>query len=379
MANNRFKGITGWLHLWLGLITGLILMVVAISGCLLSFEDELELVFFKERHFVRPTQQRLTADSLFNIANSIYPGKKVSKLILEAAPERSAEARVGKGPEMKVVYINPFNGTILYKGLFQQQFFRTVRNLHRYLLLDKTGKAITGISCLICLFLTISGIFIWWPANKNAVKQRFKIKWNAKSKRLNWDLHAVTGFYLSFFLILITLTGLVMSYDWAENLIYQLADGKSQNEPPTKNQAKIKTACPGILQKMEHIMNELYPHPGRLNFNFPPKGGQAIMGQKESEQLPPGCTNAAYFDSKTGHLIKPQPFAALSLGTKIKKYVLPLHAGSIYGLGTKIFTFVVTLFTASLPVTGFLIWLGKRKKKKKPRAVQRSLKILARV
>ncbi len=65
MANNRFKGITGWLHLWLGLITGLVLMVVALSGCLLTFEDELELVFFKERHFVSPTRQRLSADSIF--------------------------------------------------------------------------------------------------------------------------------------------------------------------------------------------------------------------------------------------------------------------------------------------------------------------------
>lgn len=369
MANNRFKSITGWLHLWLGLITGLVLLVVAISGCLLSFEDELELVFFKERHFVHPTRQRLSADSLFNIANNIYPGKKVSKLILEAEPARSAEARVGKGPEMKVVYINPYNGSVLYKGLFQKQFFRTVRNLHRYLLMNQTGKAVTGISCIICLFLTISGIIIWWPAHKKAIKQRFKIKWKAKPKRLNWDLHAVTGFYLSFFLILITLTGVVMSYDWAENLIYKMADGKVQKELSPKNFVKLKKANPGILQKMEERMNKLYPDPGRLNFNIPPKGGQATMGQKESEKLPPGCTNTAYFDSKTGELIKQQPFSAVSLGTKIKKYVLPIHAGSIYGLGTKILVFLVSLLTASLPITGFLIWLGKCKKKKKPRAV----------
>ncbi|WP_145857532.1 PepSY-associated TM helix domain-containing protein [Pedobacter suwonensis] len=377
MANNRFKGITGWLHLWLGLITGLVLMVVALSGCLLTFEDELELVFFKERHFVSPSRQRLSADSIFNIANSIYPDKKVSKLILEAEPERSAEARIGKGPEMKVAYLNPYNGAVLYKGLFQKQFFRAVRNLHRYLLLNQTGKAITGISCCICLFLTISGIMIWWPANKKAIKQRFKIKWNAKNKRLNWDLHAVTGFYLSFFLILITLTGLVMSYNWAENLIYKLADGKVMKELSPKNLVKSKKANPGILQTIEGSMNKLYPNPGRLNFNISPKSGLAIMAQKESEELPPGCTNAAYFDGKTGRIIRQRPFASVSLGTKIKKYVLPVHAGSIYGLGTKILAFVVALFTASLPITGFMIWLSKRKKKKKPVADKRSSKTLA--
>ncbi|GGH10260.1 PepSY-associated TM helix domain-containing protein [Pedobacter zeae] len=379
MAKNRFKKVMGWLHLWLGLISGTVLILVAISGCILSFEAELEPVLFKERHFVKTFPNRLSADSLLLIANSVYPGKKTSKLIINAEPDRSAEARIGKGPEMKVVYIDPYTGKVLYKGLFQKQFFRVVRNVHRYLLLGETGKAITGFSCIICLFLSISGIVIWWPANKSAIKQRFKIKWNAKSKRLNWDLHAVTGFYLSFFLILITLTGIVMSYDWAENLIYKLADGKVQKELTPKNLVRIKQAKPGVLQKIEDSMNALYPNAGRLNFNIPPKGGLAIMGQKESEQLPPGCTDAAYFDSKTGQLIKQQPFAAVSLGTKIKKYVLPLHSGSIYGWGTKILAFAVSLFTVSLPVTGFLIWLGKRKKKKKPLAIKHTSKKLATV
>jgi len=75
---------------------------------------------------------------------------------------------------------------------------------------------------------------------RKAIKQRFKIKWNAKRKRLNWDLHAIIGFYLSFILILITFTGLVMSYDWAENLIYKLADGKAQKVLSLKKYGKVK-------------------------------------------------------------------------------------------------------------------------------------------
>jgi len=112
-------------------------------------------------------------------------------------------------------------------------------------------------------------------------------------------------------------------------------------------------------------MNKLYPNLGRLNFNLPLKDTQAIMGKKESEHLPPRCTDAAYFNCKTGELLKQQPFTAVSFGTKIKKYILPIHAGIIYGWATKILAFVVSLFTASLPITGFLIWLGKRRKKKR--------------
>lgn len=361
-----FKKLIGWLHLWLGLISGIILMVVALTGGLLAFEDELELILFKQRHIVQPAPQRLTADSLVSIANHVFPGKKLARLIIETEPDRSVEARIGgKGKAMKIAYINPYTGKVLYKGSYQQQFYQQVRNLHRYLLLDEAGKVVTGISCSICLFLTISGIILWWPANKKAIKQRYKIKWDASGKRLNWDLHAVTGFYLSIFLVVITLTGLVWSYDWVENLIFQIADGKVQKEAKVKNLVKLKKAETGIFQKMENEMERLYPYPGTLAFNILPKGGLAVGLQKESALSTVRRTDAAFFDSKTGRLVKQQPYTSLSTGTKIRRMILPIHSGSVFGWPTKLLALIVTLFTASLPVTGLLIWLGKRKKPKK--------------
>lgn len=366
MKTKKLKNIIGWLHLWLGLAAGLVILTVALTGSLLVFEDELESILFKERHIVLPGSNRLSADELVQIAEQAFPKKKISRLIISGEPDQSAEVRAGKkGKAMQVAYIDPYSGKILYKGSYQKQFFQQVKNLHRYLLLEKTGKAITGIACLICLFLVISGLVLWWPANKNAIRQRFKIKWNASAKRLTWDLHAVSGFYISLILMIITLTGLVWSYDWVENIIFKLADGKPQKEIKVKNIAITKKTESGVLSKMELEMQRIYPYKGTIAFTLPSKKDMSVSIQKESATEVVRKTDAAYFDSKTAILIKKQPYESLSAGSKIRRLILPIHTGSIFGWPTKLLALVTTLFTASMPVTGILIWWNKRKKASK--------------
>ncbi|WP_050982191.1 PepSY-associated TM helix domain-containing protein [Mucilaginibacter paludis] len=371
----KLKKATGWLHLWLGLVTGAILIIVALTGSLLTFEDELETLLFRHDHVVTiEPNQRLPVDSLIKIAQASFPEKKVSRVTIPAEADRSVEIRMGiKGESKgaKVLFINPYNGLILYQGDYSQRFFQQVRNLHRYLLLGSTGKIITGISCSITLFMVISGLIIWWPANKKAIKQRFRIKWNASGKRLTWDLHAVSGFYVSIILLLITLTGLIWSYDWPEKLIFRLTDGTVEKEAKIKNASKGKQANAGIYQQMLNQTDQLYPYRGELLMAIPPKATLAVTVQKEDANHTITTSNAAFFDSKTGAMLKKQPYQNLSTGTKIRKMMLPVHTGSLLGWPTKLLYLLVSLFTASLPVTGLLIWLNRKKKGSAARAKKR--------
>lgn len=367
MKQTKFKKTIGWLHLWLGIPAGLTIFIVALTGSILTFEDELEPVLFKSARIVEVTSTHfLPLDSLMNVAQREYPEDKMARMVMPEAPGHTAEFRLGpKGKSMKVVFMNPYNANVVYKGFYNQRFFQTVKTLHRILLMGDFGKMITGISCVICLFLVISGIYLWWPANKKAIKQRFRIKWDASGKRLTWDLHAVSGFYLSFFLLLITLTGLVWSYDWVDQLIYKLADGKVMKEAKVKNLHKEEEMGTGIYERMVVQMNNIYPGPGTVTLNLPAKPGLAVTVQKERAAETIVVSDAGYFDSKTGNLVKKIPFEELSTGSKIRKMNLPVHSGSIFGWPTKLLALIVALFTASLPVTGILIWWRTGKKKKK--------------
>lgn len=371
-----FKKLIGQVHLWLGLASGLVVLVVALSGSVLVFEDELEPVIYHKQMVVEVEHHapRLPVDTLIAIARQVYPKTPVRQVRLEPAANRSAVVLLGAGKKQgqKYVFINPYSGKILGKGRSEDLFFAVVTRLHRYLLAGDTGKIITGISCSMFLILTISGIVIWWPANKNAVKQRFKIKWDGSFKRVNWDIHAVFGFYASFFLIAISVTGLTWSYEWVNNLIYTLADGKKPKTMVVVNKHTATDASySGLYESVYHATNKVYPFQGKMYITIPPADSLAIAVTKYDEEAAvSNKVSMVWFDAHSGVQLETQPYDKLTAGARIRRLVYPIHTGSIYGWPTKILALCISLFAASLPVTGLLIYVGRKKKAKKKAPVQ---------
>lgn len=373
-----FKKLIGQVHLWLGLASGLVVLVVALTGCILVFEEELEPVIYRKQMVVeaKPEETRFTVDALMAIAQKEYPGAPVRQVRLEPAADRSTMVMLGNGKrlEQKYVFVNPYTGKVLGKGNIEDRFFSVVTNLHRYLLAGSTGKIITGISCSMFVILTISGMVIWWPANKNAAKQRFSIKWNGSFKRVNWDIHAVFGFYTSFFLIAISVTGLVWSYEWVNNLIYTLADGKKTKAPVVVNKAPLtakNSQVPGLYQSVYKATDKVYPFHGKTFITLPAADSVAIAVVKyDEEAVVSNKASTVWFDAGTGAQLQTLPYGKLSQGNKVRRLVYPIHTGSIYGWPTKILAFFVSLFAASLPVTGLFIYLGRKKKVKKKAPLQ---------
>lgn len=364
-----FKKVIGktiaWLHLWLGLAAGIVLIVVALTGCILTFEDELTPIIYNHEQRIEPAEKRLSADSLVSIAKATYPKKKIFRLYLPSEQNRSVKVTFGtKKKGYDFLYVNQYNGKILSKGKENNRFFVIMLNLHRFLLAGTVGKTITGISCAITFFMTLSGLYLWCPGNKKALKQRLKIKTNGSNKRLTWDLHAVGGFYAMVFLFVITLTGLIWSYDFVENLMFKIFDGKKEATELVKEPEGNFKKQAGVYEAVISNTNSVYPYNGEIMITFPDKKGKPFLVSKENSESVIHTVNQVYLDSRTAIIIKPMAFKSLSLGTQIRKMNKPIHTGSILGWPTKIIAFLTALTTASLPITGFLIWFRRGKKKK---------------
>jgi uncharacterized iron-regulated membrane protein len=361
-----FGKTVSFLHLWLGLLAGSVLIVVALTGCILSFEDELTPVFFAKEQRVTPQAAQLPIDSLVSLAKAVYPKKKIFRMIISPEADRSIKATFGtKKVGYDYLYLNPYSGEILSKGKENNRFFTLVLNLHRFLLAGAIGKTITGISCAITFFMALSGIYLWWPKNKKVLKQRLMVKQNASFKRTNWDLHAVGGFYVMPFLLLITLTGLIWSYDWVENMMFKVTDGKLSKPEVVKQKAEKTKKAEGIYAKIVTETNIIYPRLGELTINFPDKKDKPVLVSKENAEALVNTVDQLYFNNRSGALIEKRTFTGLSLGNQVRKLNKPIHTGSIFGWPTKLLMFIVALLTASLPITGLLIYLGRGKKKKK--------------
>jgi len=363
------KQVFGKLHLWLGLASGLVVLIVAGTGILLVFEDELDEWANRDFYFVTVPQnaQRLPMDSLVHAAAAFNPALKLTRIYAETqAPDRSVVIMAKKGKKQTWnIAVDPYTGKVIKGKNTSKTFFGVVLDLHRRLCMNEAGKAITGASCLIFVIMIITGLVLWWPKRWQILKQRTRIAWSSKWKRLNWDLHAVGGFYVHLLLLAISLTGLTWAYPWFNNAIYLLADGK----PMKKNEAPANTVKQpieaGFYESVYQQTNNKLPYKGRVTILLPEKENLSVTVNKMNREASVNnISDALYFEKGTGRLLKENLFKNSSTGNKIRRMVYPIHTGRLYGWPTQILALIAAIVAFSLPITGLCIYLVGRKKRK---------------
>jgi uncharacterized iron-regulated membrane protein len=202
------RKLVGKLHLWLGLASGLIVLIVSLSGAVFVFQDEIRDLTQHWRKVEVQARPMLPPSVLQATATKAKPGFTASWTVYNG-PDRSVAVYLGKGEEVYYAFLNPYSGQLLKVQNLKSDFFTIVQYLHMYLLLPPTiGKWIVDIAVITFVVMLVSGIVLWWPRNKAARKQRFSVKWEASPKRRNYDLHNVLGFYASTLALVLALSGL---------------------------------------------------------------------------------------------------------------------------------------------------------------------------
>lgn len=363
------KQVFGKLHLWLGLASGLVVLVVAATGSLLVFEDELDEWANHDFYFVNvpPNAQRLTLDSMAGTAAAYNSSLKISRIYIETkADDRSVVFWAKKGKKQTWwIAVNPYTGKVIKAIDNNKRFFGVVLNLHRTLCMNEAGKAITGASCLIFAIMIITGLVLWWPKRWKLLKQRTRIQWSSHWKRLNWDLHAVGGFYVHIVLFFIALTGLTLAYPWFNNTVYFLLDGKPMKKMEAPANIVKQPVQAGFYESIYQQTNNTLPYKGRIGILMPEKDNLSITVNKMNREASVNnITDVLYFEKGTGRLLKENLFKNSSTGNKVRRMVVPIHTGKLYGWPTQIISLIAALVAFSLPITGLFIYLNGRKKSK---------------
>jgi uncharacterized iron-regulated membrane protein len=374
-SKSPFRKTVGKLHLWLGLASGLIVCFLGITGCILAFEREIENATQPYRFVAEKNAPEIKPSDLQAIALKQLPGKKLHSISYQPGKSAVASFYSGKPKYYYLIFIDPYTGTVLKTRDMEDDFFRIIIDGHFYLWLPPTiGKPIVASATLIFVILLISGIILWWPKNKAARKQRFKVKLNAKWRRTNYDLHNVLGFYMSWIIIFIAFTGLVWGFEWfAKSLFWTTSGGKTMTEfsmPLSDTTAVIIKKETKAIDLIWQKMNIEHPgYRGIMEVHFPENKSTAI----EVALNPDGNTywkaDYLYFDQYTLQEIEVNhtygKLKNASVAEKIQRMNYDIHVGAVAGLTGKIIAFLASLICASMPVTGFLIWWGRKKKAKK--------------
>jgi uncharacterized iron-regulated membrane protein len=367
------KKAIGVVHLWLGLASGLIVVFLGITGCILAFETEIRSLTEPHQYTAAENKPYVLPSILKAEAEKHLEGKKVNA-IEYPAKGRSVIASYYDETNYKVVALHPYTGKVLKVKNMNDDFFRIVLNGHFYLWLPPSiGQPVVASATLVFLVMMITGIILWWPKNKAARKQRFSIKWNAKWRRVNYDLHNVLGFYMSWVAIFIAITGLVWGFEWfAKSFYWVTSAGERMPEHvhPLSDTTKTNLAGMNVGDQLWKQLLQLRKDHESLAVYYPVTSTDPIEFGINHRPGTYYNSDFYHYDQYTGEELAATgtyagSFEKSSIGDKIKRLNYDIHVGAVLGLPGKILAFFASLLAASLPVTGFYIWWGRRKKKPK--------------
>ena len=366
----RLKKFFGTIHLWLGLITGLVVFIIAITGAIYCFAPEIQKYTQSYTNVEEKNQAFLSPSRLKDIAEKKLPGKNIARIYYGAKDQSVVVWFSKKEAYDQSVFVNPYSGEVLKVRNNEKDFISLVLKIHRTLLIPY-GHEIISWSTVIFVIMLISGIIIWWPKNKRTAKHGFKVKWNAHPKRLNYDLHKVLGFYVSWIAIFSALTGLIFSFKGFAEVTYKLTGVKhsivQKNPPVSDTSIKSNTEYPVLDKVWKNFEPELQARYARIMFVLPMNETGPILVRANPDLKKLYRSDFRYFDQYSGNEIDGayvwgQYKDAKTVADNLKRMNYDIHTGAILGLPGRIVLFFAALIVASLPITGFYFYWGKRKK-----------------
>ena len=373
----KLRNIIHQIHLWLGLLSGAIVVVLAITGCILAFEQEIKLSLHADRYYVPEVRdKKLPMSSLKEIADGAFPFEgKARRAEISGDPQRTYVFR-----SMKInadawtywgyyeyytrVYVDPYSGKVIYVEDAKKDFFELVLNLHRRLWLgEKIGRPITGYATLVLLVVLVSGLFIWVPRklNKKSAKWMFLVKKTRNIKRLNYDFHKVAGFYATIPLLLICYSAMIWGFKGWDATVQRLLNGKEE-------QQKTDSVIPLEIRPIEEVTDRIWSRlaktlkrENKVYFNFPrtEKGSFNVEVIRADKLYQSDKYNFDQYSGVQTAVLRYED-DSIGRGTRLRSMNYDLHTGSVWGTIGRYLYFFVGLICVILPISGFIIWWNKK-------------------
>ncbi|MET4324514.1 putative iron-regulated membrane protein [Bradyrhizobium sp. i1.15.2] len=373
------KAVLLQVHSIAGLALALLLAVIALTGAIMSFEDEIGDYLNRGIMQVAPRQAAaLMPDELVARLTAAQDVGKVSAVTLASDPSAAVHVRFARderGARPSSLYVDPYDARVLGapRG---EEFFATVRKLHRWLLIPGDakgwGRQITGVAALGLIVMLISGLVLRWPRRAGSVKMWLKPNVRLSGRGLHRSLHAVIGTWVLPVYLVMTLTGLWYSFDWYKDGVVwllsrpQVAAAKMQPKMPTKASRATgagETAPPiGFDRAWAAFLHEEGSRFSKALLTLPAGPGTVIRIRSWGKDSTLDTTrDELRIDAVTGQLVSAERYADKTFGEKIIANVLDIHRGAILGWPGKLAFMVAAALMPLFAVTGVLLYLSRRR------------------
>lgn len=384
-----FKNIWFQIHWFIGITAGTILMTIGVTGALISFREELMDVFNPGvMHVAVRDAQPLTPQQLLEKIRADHPEHRVTNVTVTNKPGASPRVIFAPPPGVRrgeARYADPYTGEV-FAPLTGMEFFEFCERFHRWLLLPtEIGKIILGTLGLSLLVLALSGLYLRWPRRPLSLQAWFRLDFQLKGRSFLWNLHSIIGTWALVMYVIFSITGTYWALDWFKQGINTLAgEGRPpqmQRAPggPNDNKrgghkAEQEDAPPLDLTLTWQAFNKRIPHYELAQLRLPEKSTQSVqiffLGQDAPHER---ARSRMVVMPQTGDIKQLELYEEKSFGGKAIAAIYPLHMGTFFGMPGRIVMTIASLIMPLFGITGWMLYLDRRRKKAALRAERAAL------
>jgi uncharacterized iron-regulated membrane protein len=345
---------------------------MSVTGVLLAYEKQ--IVSWADRRAIAPSLAagpRLSPEVLLARVRAAEPASTITGLTLRSDP--GVAALVTLEPN-RTVLVDPSSGAILGEGARGvRAFFRFATDVHRWLAFGgtnrATGRAITGWSNLIFLFIVCSGFYLWFPRQWTWARVKSVVLFSGglrgKARDFNW--HNVTGVWSAIPLFFVVLGAIPISFPWANALVYRLVGEEPPRPAAAATAPRNESAPAGDRSTRREIALEgldvLWARaetqvPGWRSINLRLTGSSqapVVFTIDRGNGGQPQLRGQLSLDRTTGAIVRWEPFASQSLGRRIRSFLRFAHTGEVFGILGQTVAALVSAGAVVLVYTGLAL------------------------
>ncbi len=338
-----------WLHRWVGLLAGLVVLVLAVTGAVMVWEHEVDAFLNPTALRASISDERMSIDAIVANMREARPreGRFVAGMKLPDHPGDPLRMLVG-GPQ--IVFIDAATGKELGSRPVRQGFVHHVTELHLKLKLGATGARIVGIATALTFGMALTGLWLWWPLRIVWFKGR------PSFRRFNFDLHSVAGLYSSLFLLVVTMTGVTMSFPQTFDPWIRKLSGSAP--PPRPPRVEPRPGSPRIsLDSVVKGAEAALPGARVVSFGVPVQPRAPFRVQlRFPEDRTPGGRSLVFLDPYTGKALQVLGTRGTGAGNWYIHFSHSLHNGELFGLPSQVLALLVCVALVAQISSGFLMW-----------------------
>lgn len=355
----RFRNSLVNVHLWVGMIAAPFLLVLGLTGAIMVFENEIADALDARLVRVQPTGPALSLTALEAKLSTAYPGYRLVGVNFPADAGQSVAIDLESPDSVQMaVFVDPYSGKVLGTAAEQSGIMQWIHGLHTHLQAGRAGSTVVAVFGLVLLFLSLSGLYLWWPT------KIFNVRWTGTTKRVVFEAHNALGVYAWVFLLLFSATGAVIHWDrpvagWIDRLT---GDTPLPPLPRSAPACANQTILPA--EQLLSVAAAAVPgaRPTVLRLSTTPTDPVRVIFKFPEDHTPAGRTQV-FLEACSAKTLLVRNARQLPLSVRYTAmWNREIHTGDLFGWPSRI---LASLFSLSLPLmalTGPLIWWTRRRR-----------------